>query len=219
MDDLSLVPGLRSLEHRVRFYFIRHGESESNKAGVIQGHQNSPLSATGCEHAQAAGRWFADKQINRVFSSPLDRGMQTAATIAAACGISEPEPVAELIEIDTGMFSGKSLATLADDHPNEFGQFQLHSWESVPDAEPIESLRRRAFAVWQHLFAAAHDGTEAMVSVTHGGMLQWLIKATVGHGGGAWMPLFAADNCGIFLFVADHNGCFGQWLHMNLIPY
>lgn len=203
MEELSLVPGLRSLQRRARFYFIRHGESESNKAGIIQGHQNSPLSATGQEHAEAAGRWFADKQIDRVYSSPLDRGMQTAATIASACGVSEPEPVPELIEIDTGLFSGKSLATLATDHPDAFEQFLVYSWESVPDAESIGSLRRRAFAVWQRLFAAARNGAAATVSVTHGGMLQWLIKATFANGGTTWMPLFAADNCGIFLFVVD----------------
>ncbi len=203
MNTLSLAPAFRSLTATTHFYFVRHGESESNKAGVIQGHLNSPLSATGRDHAAAAGRWFAAKHIDRVFASPLDRSMETAGAIAAACGAEPPSSLDELIEIDTGLFSGKSLSALSAEHPEEFEEFLIHSWESVPSAESMARLRERAYRAWQHLLTAAREGASAVVSVTHGGMLQWLIKATFYQGGQAWMPLFAADNCGIFLFVVD----------------
>lgn len=200
---VPLVPRFRSIDRRTRFFFVRHGESESNKRGVIQGHHDSPLSVTGMEHARAAARWFADQSIDCVLSSPLRRSSQTADVIAQTCGVTRCEAVAELIELDTGIFSGKRLADLSSEHPEVFGEFLTHSWEAVPGAEGVASLRRRANSAWHHLLDLADAGSRAIVSVTHGGMLQWLIKATLGCEVSSWMPLFVADNCGIFLFVID----------------
>lgn len=228
------VPAFHTLPHACEFYFVRHGESESNAEGRIQGHSDSPLSELGRSHAQAAARWLEQREIDAVFSSPLSRASETASVIARGAGIGAVETLEELIELDTGRFSGERLRDLATVDEELFRRFRVHSWEAVPDAERIESLQRRAWSVWDRLIERAHAGGRRIVSVTHGGMIQWLIKATVGADEQRWMPLFETSNCGIFLFAAQSTmpdpdtgddppdpgtGYYGNWKLMNFVPY
>ena len=200
---MTRVPPFHTLPDTCEFYFVRHGESESNKDGKIQGHTDSPLSALGREHAEAAGRWFADKGIDTVLTSPLSRARQTATAISRATGAPEPHSLNELIELDTGIYSDVPIRELASVDDELFRRFRVHSWEVVPEAERISSLLHRARAVWDELIRRAQEGSRRLVCVSHGGMIQWLIKATVGAEEQRWMPLFDTSNCGIFLFRAE----------------
>ena len=245
---MTSVPDFHELPHRCDFYFVRHGESESNADGRIQGHTDSPLSALGLEHAEAAGSWLAGKGIDAILTSPLSRARQTADAITRHTGIARPpEVVRELIELDTGIYSGERLQDLRSIDPDLYRSFRVHSWEAVPEAERISSLERRASIVWSRLIELASSGSRAIVCVSHGGMIQWLIKATMAGDGHRWMPLFKVSNCGIFRFqaestlreaahegVAAHGGeaareggaapepgtgYYGTWVEMNLVPY
>ncbi|MFW5743181.1 MAG: histidine phosphatase family protein [Spirochaetota bacterium] len=228
------VPDFHTLPHECEFYFVRHGESESNAEGRIQGHNDSPLSELGRSHAQAAARWLGSREIDAVLSSPLSRASETADVIARGVGVSAVEKMAELIELDTGRFSGKRLRDVATEDEELFRRFRVDSWEAVPDAERIESLQRRARSVWKRLLELAHRGHRRIVCVTHGGMVQWLIKATVGADEQRWMPLFETSNCGVFLFAAQSTmpdpdtgddppdpgtGYYGNWKLINFVPY
>ncbi len=228
------VPPFHELDEPTDFYLVRHGESESNAGGRIQGHTDSPLSETGRAHAQAAGRWFADRGVDALLTSPLSRAVETAREIARHCGCSAPEPLDELIELDTGIYSGLDFRKLYDFDPQLHREFRVHSWEVVPKAERIDSLRNRAHRAWMHLLEHARHGRRRIVSVTHGGTIQWLIKATVGADNQRWMPLFRASNCGIFLFRVESTltrderrttnpqpgtGFYGVWDLVNRVPY
>lgn len=226
------VPAFHALTALTDFYFVRHGESESNRDGLIQGHTDSPLSALGREHASATARWFSGRGIDLVLASPLARALETGREIAARCGAPEAIAVRELIELDTGIYSARAIAELRDIDPELHAQFRVHSWEAVPDAERIASLRRRAAAVWARLIDLAESGARRIVCVSHGGMIQWLIKATIGSDEQRWMPLFRASNCGIFHFQAESTlpehgdkppipgtGYYGTWVAMNAVPY
>ncbi len=228
------IPPFHELDEPADFYFVRHGESESNAGGRIQGHTDSPLSDLGRMHAQAAGRWFADRRVDVVLTSPLSRACETAREIARCCGCSDPQPLDELIELDTGRYSGLSLDELHDFDPQLHRRFRVYSWEAVPEAERIDSLRNRAHRTWMHLLDLAKHGRRRVVSVSHGGTIQWLIKATVGSDDQRWMPIFRASNCGIFLFRAESTlapderrtttpepgtGFYGIWNLVNHVPY
>jgi probable phosphoglycerate mutase len=68
---------------------VRHGESEWNREGRIQGQVDSPLTDVGISQAEGIGRYFADhmSQLNLVMhSSPLSRARQTASVIAETIG-------------------------------------------------------------------------------------------------------------------------------------
>ena len=65
-------------------YIIRHGQTANNKAKLLQGRSDIPLNKDGIRQAEAAAKWFRDQQIriDRVYSSPLIRAVETAKIIA-----------------------------------------------------------------------------------------------------------------------------------------
>ncbi len=70
-------------ELRTRLYLVRHCDVR-NPAGVLYGHlPGFPLSEKGVRQAHALGRFFRDKPVRRIFTSPLERARQTADAIAS----------------------------------------------------------------------------------------------------------------------------------------
>ena len=70
---------------------VRHGESEWNRAGRIQGQVNSPLTDLGINQAKAIREYLSGILLNQqleIYTSPLDRALQTAEIIAQ--GIEYP---------------------------------------------------------------------------------------------------------------------------------
>lgn len=70
---------------------VRHGESEWNRAGRIQGQVNSPLTDLGIDQAKAIRDYLSEILLNQeleIYTSPLDRAIQTAEIIAQ--GIDHP---------------------------------------------------------------------------------------------------------------------------------
>ena len=60
------------------FIFIRHGETDWNRAGLFQGRSDIPLNETGKEQAREAARRLANLSVSKVMVSPLKRAMETA---------------------------------------------------------------------------------------------------------------------------------------------
>ena len=194
---------LRRLRRAADFYFVRHGESEGNRVGKILGRLDLGLSDLGREHARAAGRFFAERltvgsAAAYLASSPLSRCRETAELIAEEAGVAKPVIMDELIELDAGVFAGKSLIRIAEETPEAFGAFRVHSWEAVEAAERIASLYARAVTAWNHLIDAANGGAETLIAVTHAGFMQWILKAGFAGPEQQWMPVIKASNCGIF---------------------
>jgi broad specificity phosphatase PhoE len=214
------VIDFRELSGTADFLFMRHGESEGNRNGEMQGRQESRLTEAGRGQARGAGRWLAGRGIGRVFASPLGRAMETAAIAASVADLPAPEPLALLEEIDIGLFTGLSHEQAAARHPAEYAAFQRSSWEAVPGAEPVDRLYARAMQLWRLLLTRAQAGERSILCVTHSGFLQWIIKATVGHR--AWMPLFSAsDNCCVSHLRVENRDADGgrtllaSWLLVN----
>jgi broad specificity phosphatase PhoE len=233
MDHHQYAQKFLDLRRPAKFYFLRHGESEGNRTNTIQGHEDYPLSPLGREHAKAAGAWLADTRVDRMYTSPLKRARETAEIVRGECGAAEPIETTDLMELDTGLFSGYSFEEIGERFPEAWQVFRVESWEAVPGAEPIASLYARAERHWRRLVADANDGNEVIVSVTHGGLLQWIVKTTLGDDGQRWMPIIKGSNCGIFLLTVrpvnydpgkpfgkdPADGFFAEWTLLNHIPY
>jgi len=67
----------------VRLYLVRHGETEYNKTGYVQGHSTVPLNATGIEQATRLGRRLAaEATLDHIYASDLKRTAMTAEIVA-----------------------------------------------------------------------------------------------------------------------------------------
>jgi len=107
--------------------FVRHGQTELNRGGRLQGRIDAPLSELGREQAAALGRGFASLPVTRVLSSPLQRARATAAAIATVhdleVGVDD-----RLIELDYGDWDGQLLSEVTPD--------QWAAWRRDPDFAP-----------------------------------------------------------------------------------
>ena len=87
---------------------IRHGPTDWNEAGLIQGHADRPLSETGRDQICTA-RLPPEWANARCLSSPLRRAMETAMLLGL-----DPTPEQRLIEMAWGEWEGQSLKTLRE---------------------------------------------------------------------------------------------------------
>ena len=193
----------KQLKGTGNFYFVRHGQSIANTKKVIQGHLNSQLSELGKKQAVQVGKWFRGKGIQTILSSPLTRARTTAEIIAEETDCCKVEVLPNLIELDTGVFSGLSLEEAAKKYPEDYRNFYLYSWEGVSGAETTEHIYNRALKHWQYLFKLFLNGKKNTITVSHAGLIQWLVKVSFGHR--EWLPLFPMTNCGLFHFALENS--------------
>lgn len=206
-----------ALNHETNIYFLRHGQSEGNARMTYQGRLDYPLDETGIAQAQDAAQWFSDKAVDVLVSSPQKRASMTAQIIARECGLASVDFQPSLVEVDVGIFSGIDVETAKTTHPEIFQEFYHKSWDAVPGAESSKSMYSRAIASWKHLRDCAEQGARTIICVTHGGLIQWLVRATLGvH---TWLPLIPSSNCGISQYViqpiAVNKPAFVQWAMIN----
>ena len=88
----------QSSAHQQHYHItlLRHGESDGNAAGIIQGQQNHALTALGRQQAEIlARRWKArGVAFDCIIASPLSRARQTAEIVAGELGLTlEFDPV------------------------------------------------------------------------------------------------------------------------------
>jgi broad specificity phosphatase PhoE len=215
METIADSAFFSSLAEATRFYIVRHGQSEGNARRIFQGLLDLPLDDAGRAQARDAADWLAEAGVDAVIGSPLSRAAETARAIAERC--AAPCALEEsLAEIDTGIFTGLGFEESRSQHPAAFAAFEGASWEAVPGAEKAEALYERAMRAWSVLRGRALAGDRAIACVSHGGFIQWLVRAT--FGGRSWMPLVSTANCGIFELLVEPTGAgpaYLQWRRMN----
>jgi probable phosphoglycerate mutase len=100
------MAGLPSL-FRAPFYFLRHGETEMSRLGLVAGQQDIELNETGWRQARAAAGHLRDRGIDAIYSSALKRARSTADCVAAVLGLSIVI-VPDLAERTWGELEGKA---------------------------------------------------------------------------------------------------------------
>jgi phosphoserine phosphatase len=141
---------------------VRHGETEFNRADVFRGRTDLPLNDRGRLQARAAAENLAIPPIADFYSSPLLRAMETAEEIAAPHR-GRVEPVDFFIDIDYGLWSGKSVGEIADSWPREFALWASDPENAIfPDGESMVEVRKRLREGIDWL-AGDHDGRVLLV--------------------------------------------------------
>jgi probable phosphoglycerate mutase len=92
------------------FYYLRHGETESNAALIVAGSLDVELTALGRQQAEAAAALLADEPITAIYSSPLKRALHTAEPIASRLKLPL-SVIAEIAERSWGTLEGEPRAS------------------------------------------------------------------------------------------------------------
>lgn len=121
-------------------YIVRHGQTEKNKANVLQGRSDVPLNDAGRRQAEEVRDRFiaAGIRFDLIYTSPLIRAVQTAEIIAGRT----PKIVDDrLIEMDYGPYEGMDLSNPAPEVLTFFRDF-VHN--PAPDGmEPLQAVVAR----------------------------------------------------------------------------
>ncbi len=219
MDTRTAIDGefFRDLRRPVDFWILRHGESQGNAQGRIQGLADYELSDVGRAQAREAGRWFATRGVAAVLSSPLKRAAETAAIVAQEAGLPAPRQEPILSELDAGPFSGLNWKEIKERHPADYERFGYLSWDGVEGAEHSDSMLRRAKDAWKTLRAEAMARPGGVLAVTHGGVMQWLVRCTFGWS--SWLPILPTGNCCVYRLSVKPNGNglppYMEWADLN----
>lgn len=139
-------------------YLLRHGETDLNAQGVLQGSIEADLNARGRAQAKAAAQQMRNLGLQRIISSPQRRAVQTAEIIADHLQLPV-ETLASLRERSWGPFEGR---------PRQ---------DAVADAEgvePLSALRERALMALRDIVCGPAVKT---LMVTHSGLIRELISA------------------------------------------
>ena len=154
-------------------HLVRHGQSEYNAKGRVQGHTNSPLTPQGHAQAQATGRALQGREIDAIYTSDLLRAHQTAQEIGQILGI-EPQPVEGLREVSLGEWEGKEIEEIRNNDPHTLELWYSSPMEArIPGAEPLDRFRERVLETFKGLLNAHPSGE--IVVVSHGGVLSVII--------------------------------------------
>ena len=112
---------------KIRFYYVRHGETLFNKKGRVSGVSDSPLTKTGIIQAKRAGAALHDIWFDRAFVSPAERCINTAAYVLEGKNVPV-EIIDGLHEYDFGRLEGSRFTS----HPDELKQcFDLMDFSAV----------------------------------------------------------------------------------------
>ena len=99
----------------MRFFLIRHGESEAGKNKIIAGQSDASLSKLGKAQTAALGQEFLENgtKFDIVYSSDIVRASQTSFIICDKLGISDIIFDKRLREQDAGVFTGRTVSSLS----------------------------------------------------------------------------------------------------------
>ena len=136
-------------------HLVRHGRTEANAGGRLQGRLDLPIDELG--RTQAAALVAALPRVDRVISSPSLRACQTAAVLGLDLEIDE-----RWLEMDYGEFDGVVMAELP---PDLFRRWMTDADFAPAGGESLRTLGARVHDACEELLEAARD--KEIVVVTH----------------------------------------------------
>jgi len=164
-------------------YYIRHGETEWNADGRLQGTQDIPLNDLGRKQAANAGTILADllardghsEQSVAFVASPLGRARSTMELVRSILNLPPRDyPVDDrLREIGYGQWEGSTLPEMQVADPDLYAKRQTEKWTvSPPGGESYVSVQLRMSDWYNQVrgdtVAVAHGGTARALMVALG---------------------------------------------------
>ncbi len=143
----------------MRVYLIRHGETDYNREGRMQGHGEVPLNDLGIAQATRLAQRLAGESIDHIYASDIRRTVMTAAVIASHTGSSVTYD-AGFRERDPGELTGQTYETC-------MGFFDDESFEP-PGGESVPVFHARVRGAFDALAESEGGNGRRLAVVSHG---------------------------------------------------
>jgi probable phosphoglycerate mutase len=173
----------------MRLLLARHGETSSNSSGLIQGHSDVPLNDTGHIQAQKLALRLENEEIDILYSSILQRAIQTANYISQKTKIPVIQD-SKLTERCYGILEGKSVEhyekTLAESGQARH-EFKPSHGESLTELENRISL-------FLSQMLKLHSNKSVLI-VAHQGTIKMILKILLKKSFNEWHQIQQSNTC------------------------
>ena len=188
-----------------RVVLWRHGQTEWNMAGRLQGQTDVPLDEVGREQAQIAARLLQTLKPSVIVSSDLSRAVDTARALADLSGLDVALDEG-LRETFVGTWQGLTDAEIKERFPEEYAAWrQDHAHQRRGGGEIESEVAERAVqAIERALKTVPDQGT--LVVVTHGGTARVTIGKLLGLPEKYSGVLGGLSNCNWSVLGEGHRG-------------
>ena len=152
-------------------YITRHGESQWNLEGKVQGVTDIPLTPKGIEQAHELARKIKETgiKIDEVLYSPLSRAADTAKIIAEENGLPLTLET-RLIEQNFGEYEGLEWKK----HPGVFHEAKKQFASDYNGGESMLRLAQRIYNLLDELKSRSQAEEKTFLLVTHGGIARMI---------------------------------------------
>ena len=157
---------------RPTLYLVRHGETDWNAQGRLQGRRDTPLNGVGLGQADEAGlrlrALVPDPSVLDYVASPMTRTRRTMEGLRGVLGLDPPAYRTDerLVEIGFGAWEGSTWRELRARDPRAVAARERDLWGFTPPGAGAESYRTLTARVGPAIAALARD----TVVVAHGGV-------------------------------------------------
>lgn len=183
-------------------YLIRHAHNQFVKLGKLAGRlPNVHLSTTGMAQAEMLADLFKNTKLTAVYSSPLERSMETAQPLAKAQGLKVLRSKG-LLEIDFGSWQGSSMKALR--RRKLWPRIQVRP--SMARFPKGESFAEAQFRIVQtiHQLVASHKGKRVHIAcVSHADPIKLAIAHFLGLSLDHFQRLVVAPSSVSSLHIGD----------------
>ena len=160
-----------------KIFLIRHGETEWNKIGKLQGSSDIKLLPEGIQQAHLLAEHAPFHNVDAIYSSDLERAVKTAEILAAKFHL----PVIKergLRETSFGEWEGRFLSDLAKENPKGFEKFFTRPDKvQPPNGETFLQSQARIMNALGEIIAD-NDGKSVIV-VSHGAAIRLILCAAL----------------------------------------
>ena len=189
---------------------IRHGENDYSKTGRLAGRLPGViLNERGLKQAEELAKALGNAPLAAVYSSPLERAMQTAEPIAEARGL-KVVPAPRLMEANVGEWQGKSVRRLALSKYWRVVQ-SAPSRARHPGGESFAEVQVRVASALDEI-CARHRDRDMIACVFHSDP----IKLAVAHYIGLPLDHFqrlGCDTCSVTMLAVGASSAHLIWLN------
>ena len=165
----------------MKIVLVRHGQTDWNKKELFRGRADIPLNQVGIQQATKTAHHLKilDFSINKVYSSPLQRALQTAQAIANQLDIPPVEEVEDFIEFDYGQWEGQPYDTIKKKSPQMYKQWLNDPIQlKIPGGETLEQVKDRVKRALDLIMRQSKD--QNIVIVSHKAITKIIIGILLG---------------------------------------
>ena len=188
----------------MKFFVVRHGETDWNKLGRFQGHTDISLNDRGLSQARETAVASEDWGYTAIYSSPLVRTVQEAEEIAKVTPmLVSQEP--GLKELSLGDLEGVTGEEMRNDWPDLFAAWRTEPEKmSMPNGESLGELRDRTWQVILDI-EQKHSSDDSIVVISHNFAIRSIVNELLG------MPLayfhrMSLNLASVCTFDSDERG-------------